>query len=271
MPELAEVEYYRRRWDPGLGGRVVSVQLHAQRRIFRQVDAGALEEAVYGATFLDSRAHGKWMLFHFGRQRQSRHAWVGVHLGMTGELRCEAAKYQPGRHDHLVLFQARRALIFHDPRQFGRVTFHESAGVPDWWKSLPPALSSCAFTPELVEKVLSRRRASPVKAVLLMQDAFPGIGNWMADEILWRARLHPAARAGDVAHYASRVWKEVKSVAAGALRIVSRDFGDPPKSWLFPHRWRPGGKCPRDRTPLQRGMVGGRTTVWCGKCQSTKK
>jgi formamidopyrimidine-DNA glycosylase len=230
-----------------------------------------LKKAVGGATLLDSRAHGKWMLFHFGRQRQSRHAWVGVHLGMTGELRCEAANYQPGRHDHLALFQVKRTLVFHDPRQFGRITFHEGAGEPGWWTNLPAAIPSRGFTPDLVEKVLRRRRGSPIKAVLLMQDAFPGIGNWMADEILWRARIYPLARAGDVAHHAARLWKELRWVTAGALRIVGRDFAEPPESWLFRHRWRHGGRCPRDGTELQRGTVGGRTTVWCAKCQSTKK
>ena len=269
MPELAEVEYYRRRWDAGLGARVLSVKLHAQRRVFREVDTRALEEAAGGATFLESQAHGKWMLFHFTRRR--RHAWVGVHLGMTGELRCENANFQPGRHDHLVLVQEKRALVFHDPRQFGRITFDQGTTAPGWWTDLPAAIASRAFTPEAVEKVLRRRQRSPIKAVLLMQDAFPGIGNWMADEVLWRTRIHPSTRAGEVVHQAGRLWTELRWVTREALRIVSKDFSEPPESWLFRHRWRPGGKCPRDGTELRRATVGGRTTAWCSNCQSTKK
>jgi formamidopyrimidine-DNA glycosylase len=48
---------------------------------------------------------------------------------------------------------------------------------------------------------------------------------------------------------------------------VSEDYSDPPTSWLFPHRWKSGGLCPRDGTKLLRAMVGGRTTAWCPQCQ----
>src|SRR5678816_3974949 len=123
-------------------------------------------------------------------------------------------------------------------------------------------ISSREFTPGWVEKFLRRRARAPIKAVLLMQDAFPGIGNWMADEVLWRARIPPGAKAGAVANQASRLWKELRWVAATAMRVVGKDFSDPPQSWLFRHRWRPGGKCPRDGTSLRQATIGGRTTVW---------
>jgi formamidopyrimidine-DNA glycosylase len=120
---------------------------------------------------------------------------------------------------------------------------------------------------ERVEAFLQRRARSPIKAVLLMQECFPGIGNWMADEILWRARIHPSTEAGRVARAAKCVWDKVRWVTAGALRIVAQDYSDPPRSWLFPHRWRDGGTCPRDGTELKRDEVGGRTTAWCVECQ----
>ena len=225
-------------------------------------------ETVRDAVLLESRAHGKWMLFHFAKQ--NRHAWVGVHLGMTGKLRCESAEYRPGRHDQFVLRQESRTLIFTDPRQFGRVTFHQGAAPPDWWTQFPPGIASRAFTPQRVEEFLRRRARAPIKAVLLMQETFPGIGNWMADEILWRARIHPARKAGEVASQAAPLWKELRWVALAALRIVGKTFSDPPQSWLFPHRWQRGGKCPRDGAMLRQATVGGRTTVWCPKCQAAK-
>jgi len=270
MPELAEVEYYRRRWDPGLGAQVLSVRLQGERRIFRGVDTERLGKVLRRATLVESWAHGKWMLFHFAGPKR-RQAWVGLHLGMTGELRCEPKDFKAGKHDHFVLIQKDRALVFLDPRQFGRVTFQEGAGVPEWWERLPPAISSREFTVRRVEEFLRRRRGGPIKAVLLMQDAFPGIGNWMADEVLWRARIHPSVKAGDAIGQVSRLWKELRWVTGEAVRIVGKDFSDPPKSWLFRHRWRAGGKCPRDGRALSRAMVGGRTTVWCPKCQSTTK
>src|SRR5690348_18300727 len=119
MPELAEVEYARKRWNPGLGKQVLAVELHAKKRIFRGTDTRALRRHLVRQKFLRSEARGKQMLFAF-----SGHNWLGLHLGMSGNLRTESARFAPGVHDHLVLRQAERALVFRDARQFGRVRFH---------------------------------------------------------------------------------------------------------------------------------------------------
>ena len=99
MPELAEVEFYRRRWGVGQGQPIARVALHAGKRVFRGTNTDALRRNLRGARLLSSEAHGKQMLFHF-----SRHGWLGVHLGMTGELRVEPAAYAPAPHDHLVFY-----------------------------------------------------------------------------------------------------------------------------------------------------------------------
>jgi formamidopyrimidine-DNA glycosylase len=263
MPELAEVEYYRRRWDAALGAKVLGVELHADKRIFRGVDTRALVEQLSKTKLLDSEARGKLMAFRFARG-----AWLGIHLGMTGELRVEPQDFAPGKHDHLVLHQTQRTLVFSDPRQFGRVLFFSGRGEPDWWSRLPPALTSRQFTSEILLQALQRHRKLSIKPTLLLQNHFPGVGNWMADEILWRARFHPRTASGRFD--SSRVavlWESIRFVCAGALKHVSKDFSDPPRGWLFHERWSSGGKCPRDKTILKRETIGGRTTAWCPKCQ----
>ena len=263
MPELAEVEFYRRQWTPGLSHRVIRVHLNRGKRILRGIDIDSMERSICGAKLVDSFAHGKQMLFEF-----SRSAWLGVHLGMTGELRVERRDFQPGKHDHLVLFQKERTLVFSDPRLFGRLLFHAGPEQPSWWTERPPDLLSREFTPDSLRQFLQRRSGSPIKAVLLMQERFPGVGNWMADEILWRTGLHPSIRAGVLNSVQIQLlYEQIRWVCRGALRIVARDFSDPPKSWLFQHRWKDGGICPRDGAGLQRNEIGGRTTCWCPKCQ----
>ena len=79
MPELAEVEYFRRQWDPGLGAKIVSVQLHPRKRIFRDSNTQALVRHLTGSRFLRSESWGKQMLFEF-----SGDSSIGIHLGMTG-------------------------------------------------------------------------------------------------------------------------------------------------------------------------------------------
>lgn len=182
---------------------------------------------------------------------------------MTGQLRAEKPDYFPGKHDHLVLRQAAHALVFQDARLFGRVQFAEGPEAPRWWAKLPPDLLSRAFTAEALEKFLKRRARAPIKAVLLMQERFPGIGNWMADEILWRAAIHPRQAAGSLdAKQVAALYRETRWVCREALRIIGEKWGDPPKSWLFRHRWKKGGTCPRTGAKLQHATIGGRTTCW---------
>ena len=96
-----------------------------------------------------------------------------------------------------------------------------------------------------------------------MQERFPGIGNWMADEVLWRAGFHPEAKAGAFGPLSVRkLHRTMREVCADAMRVIGKDWGDPPASWLFNHRWKDGGSCPRTKEPLHRAEVGGRTTCW---------
>jgi formamidopyrimidine-DNA glycosylase len=265
MPELAEVEHARRVWDAGAGARVREVVVATPRsRVFRGTDVGALRAALAGRALVGSEARGKQLAFRFGPRGA---LWLGVHLGMSGRLRAEPPGHAPAKHEHLVLRQAARALVFADPRHFGRVLFHPGPGEPAWWSALAPSVLSGAFDAAAVADFLARRRRSPLKAVLLMQERFPGVGNWMADEILWRARLHPATPAGALdRRAAAALWRQVRGVAARAIATIDDDWNYP-RSWLFAHRWAPGGRCPRCGAPLARGPVGGRTTCWCPRCQ----
>ena len=184
MPELAEVEFYRRQWDCGLGQRITAVELHPRKRIFRGTNTRALVRHLTGAKLVRSTARGKQMLFEFSGDN-----WLGVHLGMTGKLSVESPSFRPAKHDHLVLRQTRRSLIFNDARQFGRVRFHHGPLHPEWWPADLPQIGERAFTRAYLDCFLDRHRRAPIKAVLLLQSGFPGIGNWMADEILWRAKI----------------------------------------------------------------------------------
>ncbi|HET9856252.1 MAG TPA: DNA-formamidopyrimidine glycosylase family protein, partial [Chthoniobacterales bacterium] len=98
MPELAEVEWFRKQWDPGRGGEIVDLSLHAQNRVFRGEDVDKLRQQLMGAKLLSSHARGKRMLFKFSGDN-----WLGIHLGMTGKIHVETADYRAAKHDHLVL------------------------------------------------------------------------------------------------------------------------------------------------------------------------
>lgn len=263
MPELAEVEWYRKQWDPGRGKAILDLSLHSANRVFRGTSTRRLREYLTGAVFESSIARGKRMLFQF-----SGHNRLGIHLGMTGKIHVEPANFRPSKHDHLVLYQARRALVFTDPRQFGRVRFHHGADEPDWWKSTAPEIAAAEFDQAFVDQFLGRHQKAPIKAVLLMQNGFSGVGNWMADEILWRAKILPSKRTGKLTlEERAAIFRGVKFVVQRSLETLGKDFSGPPKSWLIHQKWKRDGVCPKHRTALRHGIIGGRTTAWCPRCQ----
>ena len=266
MPELGEVEFFRKQWARFEGESVLRVHVHPKARIFREVDVGALKKALTGTRLVSSEAQAKQMLFRF------ESGSMGLHLGMAGRLLTAVPEMVPAKHDHLVLFTTRAALIFSDYRMFGKVLWRAGSELPDWWTALPPPILSEAFTREAAGAFLQRRARSPIKAVLLMQERFPGIGNWMADEILWRARIRPDCRAGRiVGKKLSELYDRVREVTRDAMEEVACENGrelpdamskELPDHWLFNHRWKDGGTCPQTGKPLVREAIGGRTTCW---------
>lgn len=275
MPELAEVEFYRKRWhEAAVRQKITAVLTHDGKKLFRSAPARQIKQALTGSTLLRSEAAAKQMLFHF-----SGNSWLGIHLGMSGELFVQPSGYTPGKHDHLVLVTPRHALVFRDPRMFGKVEFTQSNTPPAWWTRIAPSILSPAFTNAVVAAFLKRRAKAPIKAVLLMQERFPGIGNWMADEILWRAAIHPAQPAGSLnAAEVKILWRECRQVCRLALRNIAGHGGklppdlnvNIPDSWLFNHRWENGGRCPKTGVLLVREEIGGRTTCWSPARQKLK-
>ncbi len=264
MPELAEVAYFANRWRPGLDERVREVVIHPKARVFRELERPrAMPEQLARKRFQEIRTHGKQMLFGFEDR------WLVGHLGMSGKLWCAPVNHRVEKHDHLVIRLRHRQLVFTDPRMFGSWQLLDEAALDSLWNHLPPEVTDRRFTKARLAAFLQRRARRPLKAVLLMQECFPGIGNWMADEVLWRTQLDPRRLAGSLTEpEVAALWKKLRLVCRQAMRIIGTDWGTPPRTWLFPHRWKDGGCCPCG-APLVREDVGGRTTCWCPTCQES--
>ena len=284
MPELAEVELARRIWEPGHGQEVIAVESHPATRVYRDTPADEIRTHLTCKMIVDSRAHGKRLLFGFSDSLANSPAngpvtYLEVHLGMSGRLFLADPRYCPDKHDHFVLKTKHLSLVYSDYRQFGRVYLHEQNHKP--WESLPLEVLHPKFTLAYLRKLTARRRGASLKALLLDQSIFPGIGNWMADEICWRLLRFPGTPLQELDLAAIR--RVGRQVCRGALRHVAdknlprdgtKGFSPgsyveqvPPRSWLFQHRWKAGGTCPRCRTALERSTIATRTTAWCPHCQ----
>lgn len=267
MPELAEVAFACSLWNAGLNQRIKAVYTHPTSRVYRDENRPFIHEHIVGKTLKGSETHGKQMLFSL-----SGNCWLGLHLGMTGWLYVEEKNYTPLKHDALVLFQAKQALVFRDPRQFGRIRIENGKQLPDWWTDRPVSMLCPAFSFEILSHALERHPKRPLKALLLDQRYFPGMGNWMADEVLWRANLHPDCRSPMVAKKEQKkLFLQILFVVQGAVKSVGTKGGDPPAKWLFHQRWKDGGTCPKSGAPLIREEIGGRTSCWSPALQKLRK
>ena len=263
MPELAEVAYSCSLWNEGLGIQIDEVITNPTSRVYRNENRKEFIQNLQGQTLSSSFTHGKQMLFSF-----TRNCWMGIHLGMTGSLAIEEKEYEPQKHDALLFRQPSQILVFRDPRQFGRLRLHLGKNKPKWWNDLPTSMLDKNFHSEILSNALSRHARRPIKALLLDQRYFPGMGNWMADEVLWRAKLKPSNLSGGISKIdEGRLFKQILFVVNGAIKSVGKYGGDPPTGWLFHARWKDGLLCPKTKNPLIREQIGGRTTCWCPSLQ----
>lgn len=255
MPELPEVELYRR-LAIGTVGRPVA-EVHSPDPWFLKggTDAAELQGALVGRRFEDARRIGKLLLLDVDGGPT-----VGIRFGMTGNLAVDGRtgvdqlRSAPRRHEAAwdrwsVVFEDGGALVVRDPRRLGGVSLD-----PDVSRLGPDAATLSAA--ELSAALGSS--AAPLKARLLDQSRVAGVGNLIADEVLWRAALSPHRPAGSLSGQEVR---RLRGQLVGTIaRLVER--GGSHLTSLMEHR-RPGGRCPRDGAELARSVVGGRTTWWC--------
>ena len=261
MPELPEVEAYRRLAEERALGRVVRDVVAPDAWYLKGgLDAPAVSSALVGRSFTGARRIGKLLLL----DTDGDGVVVGLRFGMTGRLLVDgndavgellySPKTDRPEWDRFSLrFADGGVLRMQDPRRLGGVLLD------------PPearlGVDASAITPAALRAALGTSTA-PLKARLMNQAHLAGVGNLIADEALWRAGLDPrrAARSLTPAEH-RRLHKHLRQSVADLLARGGSHTGD-----LRPHR-SPGGRCPKDGTELVRATVGGRTTWWCPKHQ----
>ena len=283
MPELAEVETVRRQIAKRMRGHKIKdlVVDENDRFLFAFAPIVQVKKALVGARVLGAGRKGKYFWLELDRK-----PWPLFHLGMSGNVALLDPRAKSGTHAKIwggaklwserdedlrerlwfcrLLIQADQGfeMAFIDPRRFGRMWLTD-----DPWTH--PRVKKLGFDPLLdfpsaadLHARLAKRKKS-IKAVLLDQALFAGIGNWLADEILYQAKISPHLLASALS------LRQVKGLHFAVLEVVnlavkvSADYERFPKTWLFHHRW---GKNKNARTGRDEKIIheeiGGRTTAW---------
>ncbi len=259
MPELPEVERYRTAAETVLARPITSVTSPDAWFLKGGTTGTALDQALVGQAFVSARRIGKLLLLDVDGGPT-----LGIRFGMTGTLVVDGAVaidrllYAPAARNPSfdrwsARFEGGGAIVVSDPRRLGGVTLD-----PDVSRLGPDALS--VSVPDLAAAL--RGSATALKARLLDQSRVAGIGNLIADELLWRAGLSPLRPAGSLS--AVEVRRLHRHLVGTLDRLIERGgshLGD-----LVDQRHR-DGRCPRDGAELTRAVVGGRTTWWCRRHQ----
>jgi formamidopyrimidine-DNA glycosylase len=259
VPELPDVEQFRRFFDRHATGRTVRA-MWCDPTILRNTSPRSLGAALRGRRFEEPTRHGKWLM-----------CWTDgpallLHFGMTGELVWSGDEPQRHRWDRLALrFREGGELRYRNMRKLGGV-----------WLAHDVLEASLAMGPLGPDALTVRRkefrerlahRRGGVKATLMDQSFVAGVGNLIADETLWQARLHPRRRIDSMSsEERDRLFDAMHSVLRRA--VDGHDYVARRRSWLTHVRGQPGARCPRCRTPLARTVAAGRTTYFCPRCQA---
>ena len=272
MPELPEVERARALIAvQALDRRIVGVD-DADSFVTRPHTPGQLREALVGRTLTAARRRGKTLWCETSGVGESTVPGpdLGIHLGMGGRIVVtspggqEVWAGEPFRRDaqpakaqwdrFKLEFADGGSLALFDKRRLGRVRLNPDVD------TLGPDAEDVALA-EFRDLIMKGTVA--VKARLLDQSKIAGVGNLLADEALWQARMSPAARVDSLRRQdVDRLYRALQSAPQSAIARGGVHTGD-----VIAAR-RPGGTCPRCGAEMKHGTVGGRSTWWCSREQA---
>ncbi|MET0495921.1 MAG: DNA-formamidopyrimidine glycosylase family protein [Actinoplanes sp.] len=263
MPELPEVESARAVIERAGLGRLITDVDDSDSYVCRPHRPGQIRAALVGTRLTAAHRRGKSIWCDTGGPI------LGIHLGMSGKIviadpdgsEIDGGDYWEGRRvpgdfrwqRFGLTFDDGGRLLLIDPRRLGRVRLDPPV------EALGPDAQT--ITPAAFRAVLAKGTA-PVKARLMDQNAIAGIGNLLADEILWQARINPARPVGELS--GPEVDRLLRATRR-AIREAVRDGGVHTLT-VVPYR-HADARCPRDGEPMARSTVGGRTSWWCRKEQ----
>ena len=282
MPELPEVETVRRGLCPVMEGQVIA-RADVNRPDLRWPFPPDMAARLTGQKVERLRRRSKYILADLS-------SWESllIHLGMSGWMLISGDPLgqfvhdhpSPEKHDHVVLHMASGARItFNDPRRFGAMDLLDTQSA-DAHKLLsgigPEPLGNDFHEAHLVSALKGRNM--PIKSALLDQRIVAGLGNIYVCETLYRARIHPARKAGRIS--AARVAglvpiiRQVLEEAITAGGSTLRDFKQADgELGYFQHSFdvygREGEPCRTDGCNGQIGRIvqSGRSSFYCSQCQ----
>jgi formamidopyrimidine-DNA glycosylase len=259
MPELPEVEQYRRYFERHAVGRTISgVTVRDRGVLAPKTTPASLHAAAKGRRFESVHRHGKNLFAAL-----SGDGVIRVHFGMTGDLAFFKDRSKEPRFARVIFnFRDGGHLAFEDARKFGRVEVIAAADEYLKGRGLGPDPLTRDFDPRQFADSVAKRRGA-IKPLLLNQRVLAGVGNLYADEALFQAGIHPLANVNKLsAARLTKLFETMRQVLQKTVAIQSSRDPRYPRRFLLPRR-EASARCPKCAGRIERATVGGRTTYFC--------
>ena len=270
MPELPEVETIRRGLISGSDGvpslvhqRITSVDLF-WRKTVASPDPLQFIQGLQQREIVSLSRRGKFLLINLD------HGTLIFHLRMSGDLRMQPAGEPTQKHDRLQLnFNSGWKLVFNDTRKFGRAWLTEDP--QKVLSGIGPEPLDSDLTPDKFYAML-QVRSRQIKPLLMDQRFLAGLGNIYTDEALFSAGIHPLRRSDTLTQpEAERLLAAIREVLQQGILAKGASIDWVYRGGDFQNHFqvykRTGSPCPRCGTPIQRIVVGQRSTHFCPVCQ----
>lgn len=275
MPELPEVETVRRGLTQLVEGKKIQSVSVRWNKIIESPEVETFTQSLPGETIETIQRRGKYLIFKL------THWDMISHLRMEGKYEFYTSEVPPDKHTHVVFyFTDGSELQYHDVRKFGRfdlVPKDGSEGYKGIQKLGPEPLPELFTLKEFESGLLKSTKA--IKPLLLDQKLVTGLGNIYADEVLWKAKIHPLQPANTLKN------REIESLRLAIMDVLSdaveaggttvrsyaNALGEAGKFQLSLNAYgQTGMPCPRCGTPIQKTVVAQRGTHFCPKCQKLR-
>jgi formamidopyrimidine-DNA glycosylase len=274
VPELPEVETVRRTIERALVGKKISeAEIVPDEIVLKGIPHTFVHSTIINRTVTAAGRKGKYFWLELDEK-----PWLFAHLGMAGWLReigeptirlrehgeapMEDEDGRPRFLKMMLTAEDGRKIAMTDGRRLSRIWLCES---PDKDSAISKLGRDCYLDLPSTDDIYAKlvKKNAPIKAILLDQAVFAGIGNWIADEVLYVAGIRPSRLGSSLSSKETGKLRDAIQMVIGHAVEVGADKEQFPKTWLFHARW--GGKSGEETLEgekIIREQIGGRTTAW---------
>lgn len=261
MPELPEVHGYQVYIDStSLNQKIVNIECRDKRLL--KTSLHRFQEYLLGESFTETVRIGKYLFL-----KTSGPKILLMHFGMTGRPNYYKDPDERPKFGHIVIsFENGFHLAFENKRKFG------------WWQLVDDVeeyrrdhnLSKDAreLTEEEFKESIATRKTH-IKKILMDQSVAAGVGNWMADEILYQSQIHPKHKVEDLTKaQIKKIYNSMQHVIETAIEHDAH-YADFPEEFLI-HNRKEGATCYHTGAEIEKIKVGGRSTYFSPEWQKLK-